>query len=187
MSDLEDRRRADLYEIDLRRKATLDPGNCWELIWFLGLSLEIRCSYMRILEACIDQAKTRQFLFRQSCYHQRNWREQEVPVMLLQTVQEGPSRSWGSIGKRQTRKSAETHLPAARRARAKGPTVMAKRSSAQVSSLVRYLGPAASHRPQPSNQTFRLHVLINLVDPVAPRTMVHARNHPLTSFPRWWW
>ncbi|KAG8718548.1 hypothetical protein FRC09_012497 [Ceratobasidium sp. 395] len=103
MSDSQDRRMADLFEIELRRKAELDPSNAWELVWFLRLPLETRCSYMRILEARIDQEPTRRFLCRQSCYRQRNWRDPVPDVMFMQTVDQ-PSRPWASLGQRQRRK-----------------------------------------------------------------------------------
>ncbi|KAG8717637.1 hypothetical protein FRC09_013967 [Ceratobasidium sp. 395] len=103
MSDPQDRRMADLFEIELRRKAELDPSNAWELVWFLGLPLEIRCSYMHILEARIDQEPTRRFLFRQACYRQRNWRDPVPDVMFMQTLDQ-PSRPWASLGQRQRRK-----------------------------------------------------------------------------------
>ncbi|QRV75755.1 hypothetical protein RhiJN_03770 [Ceratobasidium sp. AG-Ba] len=103
MSDIEDRRKADSFETELRRKAELDPGNEWELIWFLRLPLETRCSYMRILEARIDQDKHRQYLFRQSCYRQRNWRESRsshtIKCMNVEVAQ-----PWASIGRRQHRR-----------------------------------------------------------------------------------
>ncbi|KAF8751473.1 hypothetical protein RHS01_08215 [Rhizoctonia solani] len=41
MSDSKDRHLADLFEIELRRKADLDPGNYWELVWFLQLPLRL--------------------------------------------------------------------------------------------------------------------------------------------------
>ncbi|KAG9106363.1 hypothetical protein FRC07_008862 [Ceratobasidium sp. 392] len=42
MSDPKDRRMANLFKIELRWKAELDPGNAWELIWFLRLPLEVQ-------------------------------------------------------------------------------------------------------------------------------------------------
>ncbi|KAG9121082.1 hypothetical protein FRC07_003104 [Ceratobasidium sp. 392] len=105
MSDPQDRRMADLFEAELRHKAGLDPGNAWELIWFLQLPLETRCSYMRILEARIDQHTTRQFLFRQSCYRQSDWRNPTIDCMVINTSV--PSRPWASLGKRQRRKPIE--------------------------------------------------------------------------------
>lgn len=119
MSDTEDRRRADLFEVELRRKAELDPGNCWELVWFLGLPLEVRCSYMRILEARIDQDSTRRFLVRQSCFHQRSWREPAVPCMFVQTVPQETRRPWASIGRRQNRRQIEYGRASNRRPRVK--------------------------------------------------------------------
>ncbi|KAG9074418.1 hypothetical protein FRC06_010713 [Ceratobasidium sp. 370] len=105
MSDPQDRRMADLFETELRLKAELDPGNTWELIWFLRLPLETRCSYMRILEARIDQESTRRFLFRQACYRQRNWRDQTRECTLIQAQE--PSRPFASLGQRQRRKPIE--------------------------------------------------------------------------------
>ncbi|KAG9101411.1 hypothetical protein FS749_007218 [Ceratobasidium sp. UAMH 11750] len=114
MSDPQDRRMADLFELELRRKADLDSSNAWELIWFLGLPLETRRSYMRILEARIDQDSTRQYLFRQSCYRKRNWREPAVPCMHLDTVS-GPPRPWVSLGRRRRRRSVKRYRFASRR------------------------------------------------------------------------
>ncbi|QRV96092.1 hypothetical protein RhiJN_24110 [Ceratobasidium sp. AG-Ba] len=103
MSDIEDRRKADSFEMELRRKAELDPGNEWELIWFLRLPLETRCSYMRILEARIDQDKHRQYLFRQSCYRQRNWRDSRSSHT-IQCMNIEVAQPWASIGRRQHRR-----------------------------------------------------------------------------------
>ncbi|KAG8778121.1 hypothetical protein FRC12_025156 [Ceratobasidium sp. 428] len=105
MSDPQDRRMADQFETELRRKTELDPSNGWELVWFLQLPLETRCSYMRILEARIDQDATRQFLFRQSCYRQNNWRNPVTDCMIINASVS--SRPWASLGKRQNRKSHE--------------------------------------------------------------------------------
>ncbi|GAB1523416.1 hypothetical protein RhiTH_006564 [Rhizoctonia solani] len=97
MSDSKDRHLADLFEIELRRKANLDPGNYWELVWFLQLPLETRCSYMRILEAQIDQDTTRKYLSRQSCYYQRNWRAPTRSCLAVEEIQ-APTKPWQSIG-----------------------------------------------------------------------------------------
>lgn len=50
--------------LELRNRAASDPGNTWELIWFLGLPPDVRQSYTRILEARIDQDPYRNFLRR---------------------------------------------------------------------------------------------------------------------------
>ncbi|QRV90554.1 hemimethylated DNA-binding domain protein [Ceratobasidium sp. AG-Ba] len=106
MNDPQDRRMADLFEMELRHKAELDPGNEWELVWFLGLPLETRCSYMRILEARIDQDARRQFLFRQSCYRQRNWRQPTTACMHIGVSQEPMAYGWNSLNRRKRRKPA---------------------------------------------------------------------------------
>ncbi|QRW22825.1 hypothetical protein RhiXN_07861 [Rhizoctonia solani] len=41
MSDSKDRHLANLFEIELQQKADLDPGNYWELVWFLQLPLRL--------------------------------------------------------------------------------------------------------------------------------------------------
>ncbi|CAE6419354.1 unnamed protein product [Rhizoctonia solani] len=110
MSDSKDRHLADLFEIELRRKADLDPGNYWELVWFLQLPLETRCSYMRILEAQIDQDTTRKYLSRQSCYYQRNWRAPTRSCLAVEEIQ-APTKPWQSIGHRQRRKVARSRPP----------------------------------------------------------------------------
>jgi hypothetical protein len=116
----DDRCRADLFKVELRRKAALDPRNTWELIWFLRLPLEVQHSYARILEARIDQDSIRQFLFRQSCYRQQDWRArgQTLDFMALESVRK-PSRPWTSLGRRQRRKPAEQGRTATRRPRCK--------------------------------------------------------------------
>lgn len=123
MSLFDDRRRADLFEVELRRKVGLDPRNTWELIWLLRLPLEVRCSYSRILEARIDQDSTRQSLFRQSCYRQRDWRVREptLDCMTLEPVHKS-SHSWASIGRRQRRKPTRPGRTATRRPRHKPAT-----------------------------------------------------------------
>ncbi|KAG8760133.1 hypothetical protein FRC12_009618 [Ceratobasidium sp. 428] len=106
MADPQDRCMADLFEMELQRKAELDPGNEWELVWFLGLPLETRCSYMRILEAPIDQDSKRQSLFRQSCYHQRSWRHPTTACMHLDVAQ-APSYPWNSLNRRRRRRPTQ--------------------------------------------------------------------------------
>ncbi|KAG8684604.1 hypothetical protein FRC08_013603, partial [Ceratobasidium sp. 394] len=144
MSDPQDRRMADLFEAELRHKANLDPGNSWELIWFLRLPLEVRCSYMRILEARIDQESTRRFLFRQACYRQRNWRTPTHQCMFVQT--EEPPRPFASLSKRQRRKPIEYGRSRTRKSRDPAPKAAVPASAAT---------PAPSAAPKRARATTR--------------------------------
>ncbi|KAG8741075.1 hypothetical protein FRC12_015800 [Ceratobasidium sp. 428] len=103
MDDPQDRRMADLFELELRRKAELDSGNEWELVWFLRLPLETRCSYMRILEARIDQDRPREALRRQSFHRHDNWR-QPRPTQTVHCMNMEVAQPWQSIGRRQRRR-----------------------------------------------------------------------------------
>lgn len=109
MSDSSDSLSADLFELELRNLANRDHSRSWELIWFLRLPPDVRCSYTRILEARIDQDKYRNYLRRQSAYQHQNWRKP-------QSRNEGfcfqihPVNPWGSIRRREHQRKPRSAL-----------------------------------------------------------------------------
>ncbi|KAF8596213.1 hypothetical protein BDV93DRAFT_563572 [Ceratobasidium sp. AG-I] len=112
MSGAADRLAADLFEAELREQAEDDPRNGWELLWLLGLPLDVRRSYALIQEARIDQDPARRFLRRQSFYQHHNWRQPRspggLPCMFIHSTQAQP---FASIGRRvQRQKVAPTHI-----------------------------------------------------------------------------
>ncbi|KAF8593800.1 hypothetical protein BDV93DRAFT_516294 [Ceratobasidium sp. AG-I] len=109
MPDPSDSLSADLFELELRGRANRDPRCSWELIWFLQLPLAIRCSYTRILEACIDQDRYRNFLRRQPAYQTRDWRQPRTHDIrsCFHIQQVNP---WGSIQRREHQRKPRSAL-----------------------------------------------------------------------------
>jgi hypothetical protein len=114
MSEAADHLAANLFEAELRQQGEDNSRNAWELLWLLGLPVDVRRSYYRIQEARINQDAARHYLFWQSFYRHRDWREPCSPEELDCMVIE-PVRPWASIGRRVQRRKAVTGRASTRR------------------------------------------------------------------------